>query len=165
MSGKSRKNGNLDRSSSFINRELSFLAFARRVLSLVGRDDLPLLERIKFAGIVGMLHDEFFMKRVSGLKREIEKGSKKRSIDGRLPDEEFAACSGELAQQVRELDGWLRDHLLPAMDRAGLPVLPYAGLALALGHWRSAPPPLSYKKRVVGDFQLTVLFVKDRLGK
>ena len=128
MAAKSRRDGDLDQSSSFISRELSFLAFARRVLSLVGRDDLPLLERIKFAGIVGMLHDEFFMKRVSGLKREIEKGSKKRSIDGRLPEEEFAACSAELAEQVRELDGWLRDHLLPAMDGAGLPVLPYAGL-------------------------------------
>ena len=44
---KSRKN--------FINRELSWLSFARRVLSQVSTEELPLLERVKFAGIVGML--------------------------------------------------------------------------------------------------------------
>ena len=45
----------------FFNRELSFLAFARRVLDMVTDVDVPLLERVKFAGIVGMLHDEFAM--------------------------------------------------------------------------------------------------------
>ncbi len=59
-------------SDRFINRELSWLGFARRVLALVEDADLPLLERVKFAGIMGMLHDEFFMKRISGLKRQID---------------------------------------------------------------------------------------------
>ena len=54
---------------AFLNRELSWLAFARRVLSQVEDPRLPLLERVKFAGIMGMLHDEFFMKRMGGLKR------------------------------------------------------------------------------------------------
>ena len=52
-----------DSPKAFFNIELSWLGFARRVLSLVEDRDLPLLERVKFAGIMGMLHDEFFMKR------------------------------------------------------------------------------------------------------
>ena len=70
-------------SKMYVNRELSWLAFAGRVVALVETRDLPLLERVKFAGISGMLHDEFFMKRMSGLKRQIKKGSAKLSIDGR----------------------------------------------------------------------------------
>ncbi|MBW1877521.1 MAG: hypothetical protein JRJ84_04085, partial [Deltaproteobacteria bacterium] len=53
----------VDAPQALFNRELSWLAFARRVLAQVEDPGLPLLERIKFAGIVGMLHDEFFMKR------------------------------------------------------------------------------------------------------
>nr|MCU0254895.1 hypothetical protein [Acidobacteriota bacterium] len=51
----------LNSPETYFNRELSWLAFARRVLALVEDPELPLLERIKFAGIMGMLHDEFFM--------------------------------------------------------------------------------------------------------
>ena len=57
-----------------VNRELSWLSFARRVLALAEDPELPLLERVKFAGIMGMLYDEFAMKRLGGIKRKIEKG-------------------------------------------------------------------------------------------
>ena len=60
---------------SYINRELSWLSFARRVLALAEDRNLPLLERIKFAGIMGMLYDEFSMKRIGGLMRRLEKKS------------------------------------------------------------------------------------------
>lgn len=112
----------------FINRELSWLGFARRVMALVGQDDLPLLERVKFAGIVGMLHDEFFMKRMSGLKREIDKSVKKLSIDGRTPGEEFAACREELLRQVDEMADMLQNELFPALARAGMPLRRYGDL-------------------------------------
>jgi len=55
-------------SEAFVNRELNWLQFARRVLELAEDPEVPLLERVKFLGIVGMLRDEFFMKRMSGLK-------------------------------------------------------------------------------------------------
>jgi len=58
---------------TLINRELSWLGFARRVLALAEDRNLPLLERVKFAGIMGMLHDEFAMKRIGGLKRRSRK--------------------------------------------------------------------------------------------
>jgi len=82
----------VDDPRAYVSREVSWLGFARRVLALAERESLPLLERVKFAGIMGMLHDEFFMKRISGLKRQMEKQSKKLSIDGRTPEEEFKAC-------------------------------------------------------------------------
>jgi len=114
-----------ERSEAFVSRELSWLGFARRVQSLVCRDDLPLLERVKFAGIIGMLHDEFFMKRMSGLKREIAKGAEKVSIDGRTPTEEFTACREELAGQADDLSRTMRKNLLPALEQAGLPIVQY----------------------------------------
>ena len=112
----------LDSPETYFNRELSWLAFARRVLALVEDPELPLLERVKFAGIMGMLHDEFFMKRVSGLKRQLQRGRSKRSLDGRLPAEELAACRDEILQQVRALERVVRDELRPALDAAGIPI-------------------------------------------
>ena len=108
---------------AFISRELSWLVFARRVLHLVGRADLPLLERVKFAGIVGMLHDEFFMKRMSGLKRGIARRAGKLSIDGRTPADELAACRAQLLTQVGELGRLWHEELVPELARAGLPIL------------------------------------------
>ncbi len=92
-----------DSPEAYINRELSWLIFARRVLALVENKELPVLERVKFAGIMGTLHDEFFMKRMSGLKRQISKGSKKTSIDGRTPREQYDACRDELIDQAETL--------------------------------------------------------------
>ncbi len=98
----------------FINRELSWLQFARRVLELARDPEVPLLEQLKYAGILGMLHDEFFMKRMSGLKRQIQRGVKKVSLDGRSPQEEYDACREEILAQVKELG---RNH--PRSDPAG----------------------------------------------
>ncbi len=75
-----------------------------------------------------MLHDEFFMKRVSGLKRQVQRGRSKRSLDGRLPLEEFAACRAEIQRQARAIERVLRDELRPALDAAGLPICDVAGL-------------------------------------
>ena len=76
--GKAKADGvkpdkrNTDSPNTLINRELSWLSFARRVLALAEDPELPLLERVKFAGIMGMLYDEFAMKRIGGIKRKID---------------------------------------------------------------------------------------------
>ena len=54
---------------AFINREMSWLCFAKRVLNQAEDPEAPLLERVKFAGIMGMIYDEFAMKRLGGLRR------------------------------------------------------------------------------------------------
>jgi polyphosphate kinase len=117
-----------DSHEAFVNRELSWLGFARRVLALCEDESLPLLERVKFAGIMGMLHDEFFMKRISGLKRQIGKGSRKISIDGRTPSEEFTACRELLAAQDEILSDTLERSILPALTAEGIPILSYDAL-------------------------------------
>jgi polyphosphate kinase len=116
-------------SEIFINRELSWLGFARRVIALAESCELPLLERVKFAGISGMLHDEFFMKRVSGLKRQIRRGSTKRSLDGRTPEEELEACREELRDQVLRIGALLQRELRPGLSDAGVGIHDYASLS------------------------------------
>jgi len=118
----------VDSPEAFLNRELSWLGFASRVIALVENPELPLLERVKFAGICGMLHDELFMKRISGLKRQIAKQSAKHSIDGRTPKEELEACRAEVLGQAERLAKVVGEELRPALAEAGLPILNYENL-------------------------------------
>ena len=110
---------------SYINRELSWLSFARRVLALAEDPDTPLLERIKFAGIMGMLYDEFAMKRIGGLRRRIEKKNKRISPDGHTPEGELDLCRRELHLQSVRICRLVEDELRPALAAAGIPVLDY----------------------------------------
>jgi polyphosphate kinase len=120
----------IDSPDVLVNRELSWLSFARRVLALAEDPDLPLLERVKFAGIMGMLYDEFAMKRIGGIKRKIEKGKKKKKLShgGLTPDEELKACRKELHKQAHLVSRMVRDELRPALAAAGIPILEYTEL-------------------------------------
>jgi len=118
----------VDSPSAFFDRELSWLAFARRVLALVEDRELPLFERIKFAGIMGMLHDEFFMKRMSGIKRKLKMRPDKRSLDGRSAAEELVACRAEISDQSDVLERLLEQDLRPALARENLPILAWDDL-------------------------------------
>ena len=93
-------------SKAYINREISWLHFARRVMALAEDPLLPLLERVKFAGIMGMLHDEFAMKRIGGLRRRIERKNTRVSPDGRTPREELQLCREELKHRRGCFAGW-----------------------------------------------------------
>ncbi len=114
---------------AFLNRELSWLSFARRVLAFVADPRVPLLERVKFAGIMGMLHDEFFMKRMGGLKRQVKSKLDKRSLDGRTPAEELAACRTEILDQMAELARLVNGEIRPALEAAGIPIFGYETFA------------------------------------
>jgi polyphosphate kinase len=116
----------LDSADALINRELSWLSFARRVLALLEDPNLPLLERIKFAGIMGMLHDEFAMKRMGGLKRRIKKA--KPSRGGLSMEEELRACRIELHEQSRLVSRLVHHELLPALAKVGIRILNYKDL-------------------------------------
>jgi len=84
----------------YLNRELTWLAFNRRVLHEAEDPRTPLLERLKFVAIVSANLDEFFMKRIGGLKQQIGAGIHKRTVDGLTPREQIDACHAE----VRELE-------------------------------------------------------------
>ena len=116
----------VDAPEAFINRELSWLSFALRVLAQAEDPATPLLERIKFAGIMGMLYDEFAMKRIGGLRRRIEQKNNRITADGHTPDEELELCRKELHKQSG------RDAQLLAAARVGNGVAQHLSLAQLL---------------------------------
>ena len=79
---------------AFINREMSWLCFARRVLNLAEDPETPLLERVKFAGIMGMIYDEFAMKRLGGLRRLMQKKSIASPRTASNPWRSFSCAGG-----------------------------------------------------------------------
>lgn len=111
--------------ASYINRELSWLSFARRVLALAQDSSTPLLERVKFAGIMGMLYDEFAMKRIGGMRRRLEKKSKRISSDGLTVEQELEVSRNELQRQSAMLSELVEKELRPALIQAGIAILDY----------------------------------------
>src|SRR5215469_3914151 len=77
----------------YLNRELTWLAFNRRVLAEAEDERNPLLERLKFLAITGSNLDEFFMKRIGGLKLQAAAGVPELTVDGRTPQQQIAACT------------------------------------------------------------------------
>jgi len=111
----------------YLNRELSLLAFFRRVLEEAQDERNPLLERIKFLSIVASNLAEFFMVRVAGLRQQVAAGVVERSIDGLTPAEQLAAIrqvAGELMQGTRAVLG----QLLPQLAESGIHILEYSAL-------------------------------------
>jgi polyphosphate kinase len=87
----------LDAPEYYLNRELTWLAFVERVLHEADDERIPLLERVKFLAITSSILDEFFMKRIGGLKQQVAAGVHKLTVDGRSP-----------MQQVKESHGLIR---------------------------------------------------------
>ncbi|MEA3274183.1 MAG: polyphosphate kinase 1 [Pseudomonadota bacterium] len=98
----------LDDPALYLNRELTWLEFNRRVLHEAADPRTPLLERVKFLAIVSNNLDEFFMKRIGGLKQQIAAGVHRPSLDGRTPAQQVrdchALCRELQAEQKRILD-------------------------------------------------------------
>ncbi len=128
MSDRMSYQVDLESPEAFFNRELSWLNFVGRVIALAEDPSLPLMERVKFAGITGMLHDEFFMKRMSGIKREIRKMSHRPSSEGLRLQEEFEACRKEILEQMRRIGRAIEGEFRPQMAKEGLPILNYSEL-------------------------------------
>ncbi len=108
----------------FLNRELSWLAFNRRVLGEAESPRQPLLERVRFLSISSSNLDEFYMVRVAGLKGQVAAGVTRPSQDGRTPAEQLVAINTETnalmaAQQAcwRALLGELRQAGVAVLER------------------------------------------------
>ncbi|HET9080292.1 MAG TPA: polyphosphate kinase 1 [Trebonia sp.] len=114
--------------AALINRELSWLSFARRVLALAEDPAQPLLERVKFAGITGMICDEFAMKRIGGLFRQVAKGERKPGPDGLTAAEVLKVCRAELRSQQEAVARLVDQQLRPALRELGTPILDVADL-------------------------------------
>ena len=110
----------------FINRELSWLEFNRRVLMEAVDPDVPLLERLKFLAIFSSNLDEFFMIRVGGLKDQQEAGYKKVDIAGMTPEEQLVKISGR-AHELTSLRQEIFAGVKADLDRNGLVIAPELG--------------------------------------
>ncbi len=99
----SKGDWDLDRADLYLNRELTWLGFNWRVLALATDDRTPLLERLFFLSIVNSNLDEFFMKRIGGLKQQLAAGVIGLSPDGRSPVEQIEASYEQVRAQVARI--------------------------------------------------------------
>ncbi len=104
----------------FINRELSWLDFNRRVLALTARDDFPLLEKAKFLAIWAENMDEFFQVRVAGLKEQLAHGLRSTTPDAMTPGQQLAAIKKEVETQYEEVSKRFLAEIAPALAREGI---------------------------------------------
>jgi len=107
----------------FLDREVSWLAFNRRVLELAEDADLPLLERTRFLAIFASNLDEFFMVRVAGLKRRMATGLAVRAASGLLPREVLETIWTHARELTARHAGAFHDDILPALVKEGIEIL------------------------------------------
>ena len=93
---------NLKSSEYYLNRELTWLNFNKRVLHEASDERTPLLERVKFLAITDSNLDEFFMKRIGGLKQQEEAGVHQLTVDGRTPREQIDECHIQIREMAQE---------------------------------------------------------------
>src|SRR5579884_2474261 len=99
----------LDRPDLYINRELSWIEFNRRVFEEAKDSRHPLLERVKFISIFETNLDEFIMIRQAGLKDQVASRNAPSSPDGRTAEEQLVAIRQRLAPLVQEVRRYWRD--------------------------------------------------------
>jgi polyphosphate kinase len=104
----------------YFNRELSWLAFNRRVLEQAWNPRNPLLERLKFLAIVSSNLDEFFEIRVAGLIQQVDSDVCQLSIDGLGPREQLRRIHSVVASLVEEQYQCWHQHLVPALRQEGI---------------------------------------------
>jgi polyphosphate kinase len=104
----------------FINREIGWLKFNKRVLSQAWDERNPLLERLRFVNIFHSNLDEFFMKRVGGLQRQFYAGVSTLSPDGRTAEEQLRIIRPKVLALNEDIRQLLNDQLLPQMRKEGL---------------------------------------------
>jgi polyphosphate kinase len=116
-------------SSLYINRELSLLAFQRRVLEEAMDERNPLLERAKFLSILGSNLDEFFMVRVAGLMAQVDAGSVEVGPEGMSPSAQLVAIRREVKRLLSDAHKCLEQQLIPALESAGIQILGWDALS------------------------------------
>ena len=99
------------------NRELTWLAFNNRVLSMADDPNTPLLERVKYLAIISNNLDEFQMKRIGGLKQQVAAGIREPTIDGRTPADQIAECQEKVRQLHSEQNRILQEVLVQLAEQ------------------------------------------------
>ena len=107
-------------SPPYLNRELSWLEFNQRVLNEALRNDIPLLERVKFLAITASNLDEFFQVRIGGLMAMQRGGVKTADPSGLTPARNLAALRQRILQMTADQYALFNEALVPALETAGI---------------------------------------------
>ena len=99
----------------YLNRELTWLQFNERVLHEAEDDRNPILERAKFLSITASNLDEFFMKRIGGLKQQLGAGVHDLTVDGRSPKQQISEC----LDQILNIEQSVRDAFKDILEELG----------------------------------------------
>ena len=124
----------LDAPEYYLNRELTWLAFVRRVLHEAEDERTPLLERVKFLAITGSILDEFFMKRIGGLMQQVAAGVHTLTVDGRTPQEQIREAHDLIRALTAEQQG-LWGQLRARLEQIGVKVADYQSLSVEDQAW------------------------------
>lgn len=127
--GKKPGSPNLNHVTYYLNRELSWLEFNRRVLNESLDASLPLLERVKFLSIFSSNLDEFFMIRVAGLRHQLSQGALKPPADGLTPAEQLAQIRESLLPMLDVVARCWREDLQPKLAEQGIRVVNHSSLS------------------------------------
>lgn len=111
----------------FLNREIQWLEFNQRVLHQALDDTLPLLERVRFLAIFGSNLDEFFMKRVGGLRRQLEEGVLS-SHEPMTPAQQLAAIRTRVAGTEQVAAECYRRQIVPSLSAIGIQLVGWTDL-------------------------------------
>ncbi|PAP78780.1 RNA degradosome polyphosphate kinase [Rubrivirga marina] len=118
----------LDHPALYFNRELSWIDFNWRVFFQALDERVPLLERVRFVAITANNLDEFYRKRIGGLKRQLGAGVRALSPDGRTPREQLELTTAAVLDMQAELSRVWEDELRPELAAAGVVVREYDSL-------------------------------------
>ncbi|MGL4398849.1 MAG: polyphosphate kinase 1, partial [Luteolibacter sp.] len=107
-------------STPYLNRELSWIEFNQRVLNEALREDLPLLERVKFLAITASNLDEFFQVRIGGLMLMRRSGRKTPDPSGLSPARNLTALRQRILKMTADQYSLLTGSIVPALEKAGI---------------------------------------------
>jgi len=140
---------NLSSPEVYLNRELTWLRFNERVLNEAKDERLPILERLKFLAITGSNLDEFFMKRIGGLKQQVGAGVHDLTVDGRSPTQQITECLAfvtdfqkKVRAVYRDILTELRKHRITIIDNNEYDALPAEDQLALRGIYREKIFPL-----------------------
>jgi polyphosphate kinase len=106
-----------------LNRELSWLDFNDRVLTLAAEPGIPLLERAKFCAIFSTNLDEFFQVRVAALRDQVAAGIDDPTWDGRTPLEQLVEITARVPEMIARQESIFLDQLVPELKAAGVAIV------------------------------------------
>ena len=119
----------------FINRELSWIEFNKRVLLTGMEKEYKILDKVKFSSIFSNNLDEFFMVRVASLKAQVEAGITKKSIDGLTPKEQLEKINKEVKKLTTLQESYVNNELKNELQEKGIILKKYKDLSENQRNW------------------------------